>query len=149
MEMRGQWRALVALVFALGALSIRTTRADAPIGRYTVTADTVLDNRTRLTWQRVATDATYTQPAAVSYCAGLSLAGGGWRLPNVMELQSLMDDTRSSPAIDAKAFPGSTGFFWTSTLWASSSNSAWYVGFSPVRCDPINTNMMYRVRCVR
>ena len=43
---------------------------------------------------------TYTFSAAQTYCAGLSLAGGGWRVPSVKELMTLFDFQRRVPGAD-------------------------------------------------
>ncbi len=87
---------------------------------YTNVGDgTVRDNVTCLTWQRDPAPATYTFPAAKSYCAGPGLDGDGWHLPSRIELTSIVDTTRDNPAIDTTAFPATTlRYFWTSSPWA-------------------------------
>lgn len=81
-------------------------------GRFVDQGDgTVIDNCTGLMWQRatgdldgngVVDDADYSPfCVALDYCEGLELAGhDDWRLPNVVELASLVDYGRSFPAID-------------------------------------------------
>ena len=65
--------------------------------------------------------------AAEKACAAL---GEGWRLPTRVELLSLVDDTRSDPAIDTARFPDTkSGAYWTSTVHASVSSCAWFVDF--------------------
>lgn len=69
-------------------------------------------------------------------CAGIGNALCGhaghrdWRMPNVKELQSIVDYGRRHPAI-ALSFPGSTaaGNYWSSTTFAGDSSGAWGVGF--------------------
>ena len=70
--------------------------ATAPSGRYTITAGTVYDTKTKLTWQQPGPSATYTWAAAKTYCAGLgsSLGGTGWRLPTIKELQTIVDNSK-------------------------------------------------------
>ena len=66
--------------------------------------------------------------AAEKACAAL---GKGWRLPTRAELLSLVDDTRSEPAIDTARFPDTqSGAYWTGTPLASDSSCAWVVYFS-------------------
>ncbi|MFC9947971.1 sigma-70 family RNA polymerase sigma factor [Streptomyces pratensis] len=93
---------------------------------------TVRDNVTCLVWQQDAAAGTYTFSDAKQYCADLDLAGGGWHLPSRIELTSIVDTTRSGPAIDPTAFPGTpVQFFWTSSPWAVTKEPlrAWIVNF--------------------
>ena len=53
-----------------------------------------------------------------------------WRLPNKNELESLVDLTRSDPAIDP-AFPNApSAAFWSSTINAKNLGQAWKVNFN-------------------
>src|SRR5580658_6634834 len=103
---------------------------------YTDNGDgTVTDKVTGLMWQQSVESVTYTQPDALAYCAGLSLAGyTDWRLPTVIELISIVDPGASSPALNTKYFPAvafwENAGFWTSTLTAGMPGSAWDVPFS-------------------
>ncbi len=77
-----------------------------------------------------------------------------WRLPNIQELGSLIDWSRSNPAIDSGAFPDTpVGRFWSSTSQISSGTHAWNVGFFDGTVDtaPISNVSAYRyqVRLVR
>lgn len=128
-----------------------TSWAGAPQGRYTVTADTVFDTKTSLTWQRSAPSALYTQANAAAYCQSLGLGGmTGWRLPTIKELQSLVDIRTSKPAIDAAVFPGTaSNEYWSSSSFAINTSYAWTVTFSygNVNSGPVTND--YLVRCVR
>jgi hypothetical protein len=66
--------ALVALTLTLAILIAVRAAPGAPPGRYQITADTVFDTKTGLTWQRNMPMPTgglvYAQ--ARSYCAGLA-----------------------------------------------------------------------------
>src|SRR5213593_3531935 len=79
----------------------------------------------------------------------MSFAGhDDWRLPNVRELQSILDYQITSPAV-ASAFndncsPGCpvttcscavSGNYWSSTTSVSGPSSAWYVGFKYANVD--------------
>ena len=130
-------------------------RASATAGRYTLTADTVFDTRTTLTWQRIIVDASsggaYTWTEAKAHCQSLTLAGQNpWRLPTVKELASLVDIRSMDPAWDTGAFPSIANWFtWSSTAYTSDSSLAWSVGTSTgdvLREDAIDHNV---VRCVR
>jgi hypothetical protein len=127
-----------------------TVWAGAPPGRYTVSADTVLDTVTTLTWQRSAPITTYTWANAGAYCSSLSLSGTGWRLPTVKELQSLVDISVYAPAIDTVAFPGTpSNYFWSSSPVAGPGGSAWVVPFASGGTDFNAMTYANQVRCVR
>jgi hypothetical protein len=62
------------------------------------------------------TAAQYSWESALQYCVGLSLAGhADWRLPNARELYSILDTTRTNPAINPVFAGTPSSFFWTST----------------------------------
>jgi hypothetical protein len=111
----------------------------------------VQDNVTGLIWQQNVADQTYDWDDAHSYCASLSLQGGGWRLPSRIELMSLVDFTQL-PTIDDNTFPNTPmDGFWSGSLLAGNSSTAWTVFFSftvtPAFDNPIT--MPFHVRCVR
>jgi hypothetical protein len=80
---------------------------------------TVVDNLTHLVWERDFSSR-ISRADGITYCADLTLSGGGWRLPTAIELRSLVDETRVSPAIDLLFFPGTPGPAW-SLFWSSST----------------------------
>ena len=125
-------------------------RPDPPAGRYQVSGGTVRDAVTGLTWQQVvdATGRTWTE--AKAHCAALGLAGGGWRLPSMKELQSLVDDSRASPSIDPQTFPDTPlDPFWTSSTVVATPGSAWRVSFIHGYTYDASDYNMYLARCVR
>jgi len=121
-------------------------RATAPDSRYTVDAaqGTVLDTKTGLMWKRCAegqsgtdcstgTVATYTWGQALSRAAGSAYAGyTDWRLPNIKELRSLVEEKCYHPAINLTVFPNATFLnkHWSSSSNASYSDLAWFVHFN-------------------
>lgn len=123
----------------------------APRARYTFPArGAVYDTRTLLTWEHPVDRGSYSQSAAIAYCTGLSRAGGGWRLPSVGELLTLVDPARFDPAIDPTAFPTTPAeHFWSSSPYVGSSGDAWFVDFSDGYTLQYRTSGTHRVRCVR
>ncbi|MBI5634638.1 MAG: DUF1566 domain-containing protein [Nitrospirae bacterium] len=79
-----------------------------------------------------------------------------WRLPNVKELESILDDTLNNPSIDQIYFPGTQSLnYWSSTSFANpySNGYAWKVAFNGGDIGNSSTfdssiNNSY-VRCVR
>ena len=113
-------------------------------------AGTVTDVSTGLTWQREISAERVTWAAAQQGCATLGLAGGGWRLPGMSELQSLIDESHTDPAIDAAAFPATPSEgFWAATPLAGSATAAWFVSFSEGIAYNAVLASTERVRCVR
>ncbi len=110
----------------------------------------VLDATTMLTWQKDVGPEAVSWQDAKTYCASL---GGGFRLPGVKELLSLVDFTAATTPIDLSAFPGTPrDLFWTSSAVAGTAAFAWTVDFTSAtyaRAYPIDATELRRVRCVR
>jgi hypothetical protein len=86
---------------------------------------TVTDNMTKLVWlkntnchgRQVWTEAIKSANALASGKCGLSdgSIAGQWRLPNIKELQSLVDPSMKEPSITNNPFAHVGGFYWSST----------------------------------
>ncbi|MCL2447353.1 MAG: DUF1566 domain-containing protein [Polyangiaceae bacterium] len=132
---------------------VRGGSPDMPANRYTFpSSGVVTDTKTGLSWAQSASDTEMTEPAAVMYCGSLSTAGGGWRLPSLGELQSIVDESRSDPALDATAFPGapSTDYYWSQSGYAPFDGFGWMVSFLYGLTSVSNQGLQVGwVRCVR
>jgi hypothetical protein len=105
--------------------------------RFTNNGDgTITDNATGLMW--IANPAanppniggTYTWSNAITTCENLTYAGySDWRLPNVKELQSIVDYSKVNPSIDTDFFTSQSDLYWSSTTNASNTSNAWYAYF--------------------
>jgi len=117
----------------------------------TRTSGVVLDRVTGLTWQRSPAGKLLTFADAKRNCDELTLAGyDDWRLPSRIELASILDLTRTQPAINVAAFPNTpSDWFWTSSAAAGEPQSAWYVYFyfGYPKTDLISNQ--FSLRCVR
>lgn len=101
---------------------------------------TVTDKATGLMWMQVDSGTGLDWENALSYSENLAYAGyTDWRLPNIKELQSIVDYSGVYPAITAQYFQvtDQDAYFWSSTS-AYFSNAteeqskyywAWYVAF--------------------
>ena len=117
---------------------------------YTAGVDTVLDNVTKLTWQRFVSPESYTLEDARAYCAALPLEGAGWRLPTRIELQSIVDYSKAhpGPAIDTVVFPNAPNdVFWCTSPTAT--GFGWAVDFESGYTLGTTATNLYRARCVR
>ena len=99
---------------------------------------TITDTDTNLMWSQVPSTAKSWNDALL-YAEGLTLGSNSdWRLPNIKELQSLVEITRAtasaattSPCINRTLFPNATATaYWSSTsVKATTPNAAWLVDF--------------------
>ena len=118
--------------------------------RYEISKDTVTDTKTGLVWQRAVSEERFTWAESKAYAAQLQLDGGGWRVPEKEELETIVDKARNNPAIDTEAFPNAPSeFFWSASPPADDSNGAWDVDFSNGNTYYDDISIAYRVRCVR
>jgi hypothetical protein len=123
-----------------------STPATTPTARFTDNGDgTVTDTRTGLMWARCAqgqswvggactgSPSVHTRAQALTAVEGHSFAGhGDWRLPNIKELASIVEQQCYDPAINLAVFPNTpSNWFWSASPYAgASSGYAWGVYFS-------------------
>ena len=147
---------MITLVIFMGQGLLATPFIDKGNG-------TVTDQKTSLVWQKCGlgrnNDASCSDDAgvadteiwsaALSYCNGLGLASKTWRLPNVNELKSIVDETKSNPAIDTTYFPATVAhFYWSASTLVADTAYAWGVDFPDgLMYTTTKTTNLY-VRCV-
>ncbi len=144
-----------------------------PNPRFTKNGDgTVTDNHTGLVWIGNANKIgdTMNWENALTYCNSLADDGvnltdgsvaGDWRLPNIKELQSLIDYAYCNPSLSNTAGTGQwsagdpfddivSGSYWSSTYSLyGSTYSAWYVSMASGATRHNIMNSPYRVWPVR
>ncbi len=143
-------RVLVAA--SLGAGLVSVAQAAAPAGRYVSGVRSVEDRRSRLVWRKVVFSERLNWAGADAYCQSLQVDGGGWRLPTLHELQTLVDAKSSAPAIDTTFFSGTPTDepYWTSEPGAgASAGSYWTVNFTHGTTGLVALDQLLRVRCVK
>ena len=139
------------LLLAAAGLFVLLMAAPASAQHYEVTETTVKDLHTGLTWQRNIETTLRSFAEAKAYCETLTLSGGGWRLPALKELLTLVDLTHADPAIDVQAFPGamSLGLWSASAYLGAATNHAWFVHFLRGVSGHEAVEIGYLARCVR
>ncbi|RAR75505.1 Lcl C-terminal domain-containing protein [Flavobacterium aciduliphilum] len=115
---------------------VRAVRNSSPStqlsSRFIDNADgTVTDQITQLIWQKTPNTNALTWEEALTYAENLVLANNtDWRLPNIKELQSLNDESRTAPSTNTFFFPsiGVKNYWSSTTLKPNPTNpsSAWY-----------------------
>jgi hypothetical protein len=127
---------------------------------------TITDTATSLIWRQCsegqANDTsctgsalTYTWQQALQIPQTLNTSGGfaghtDWRLPNLKELRSIVEEACYSPSINSTRFPNTpSSHFWSASASASGSSHAWDVGFDGGYSSYGNRSGSKRVRLVR
>ena len=145
--------ACLSATLLAAALNAQTCRdsitASTPTSRFTISDNTIVDNTTNLEWQRcrlgttwdasangcpsdgIADNDAYTWEQALEAAASNELNGASdWRLPNIKELASIVEEACYNPAINLELFPDTpSDWFWSSSPNAYSSYDAWGVYF--------------------
>ena len=114
----------------------------APDSRYQLVNDNteVKDTQTGLIWQRCSLGQTWSD---TSSCTGTAATynwtnalqtaknmGNGWRVPNIKELDSLIEQACYSPSINETYFPNTVNsYYWSSSPVPYDSYTAWFVHF--------------------
>lgn len=163
--------ALVTLLLA-GQASAQTCPANhpakvAPDNRYTVSEPVsgefvVTDLETGLIWKQcpeglsgsacaTGSISSLTWTAAFTAANGSTHAGySDWRLPSIIELQSLVETSCYSPSINTTRFPANgKGYYWSSSTYAPNASNAWLVNFVNGFLNANNKTDSVQVRLVR
>ena len=152
------------------AVSTTTTTASVPTTTvvsktYTDNHDgTVTDSTTGLVWMRCAmgmvwdgktctgTASTYTFDQANALTGTTTFAGqSDWRMPNIRELQTVVDRSVYNTSIDKVAFPNTSPwrFFWSASANSGLSSNAWGVSFGNGSAGNYDRSSAFPVRLVR
>jgi hypothetical protein len=123
------------VVSTVAIVALVTTEVAATSPRYAGGGGTVVDDVTGLEWQQAETTATAVAwKDALAHCQSLEARGQtDWRLPNVIELASIVDERKiAAPAINLVYFPGVTARagYWTSTTARTAPSSAYVIYFN-------------------
>ena len=149
--MQRQW-ALIWIVFV--SLNLVVIFSSASWGAFVDNGDgTVTDTVTGLMWQQGDghnDSGERTWQAALAYCEGCTEAGyTDWRLPNIRELESIVDWSTYSPAIDP-VFDCRSSHYWSSSTYVDYPDFAWFVDFGNGYVNYYGRkDHDYYVRCVR
>lgn len=137
-KFHGKRKAMQGLACALWAGVLLLAAGAGAQGRFAISAEgtQVSDSRTGLTWRRCSegqsygggtcngSASTFTHEAALAHARSQT----GWRLPNVKELSSIVDDSRVGPAIDPTIFPATPSWdYWSSSPYVGYADYAWDV----------------------
>jgi len=136
-----------------------------PTNDFIVDNDEVTDIRTNLIWQKCPLGFTgencsdytgepflYTWKEALQASRKWYSTNKKWRLPNIKELRSIVEEQCYEPAINFKIFSS----FFLGNTWSSTpstipefSDRRWYVGFDQGRAGYVSGTYTMSVRLVR
>ena len=163
-SLAGMAAALVISATAGAAICPGTVGASTtPPSVYIVHGDgTVSDRNSGLMWKQcyeglsgtACATGTTTQlrwSSALDAAKNSAFAGySDWRLPNRKELESLVDTSCYSPAVNDTVFPGTGGdFVWTSSTQDGDPSMAWLVYFYVGNAASDNKTYPRQIRLVR
>ena len=119
--------------------------------------EAVLDRETGLVWERDTIDNCYTWFEALDYCYSAYIGGrGGWRLPTIAELTTLISTAITNPALpEDHPFTNiqaeDIDEYWSSTTVAGDVSNAWRCGFEMgiIGYDDKLANYRHYIRAVR
>ncbi|MEQ1594099.1 MAG: DUF1566 domain-containing protein [Casimicrobium sp.] len=129
---------------ALAVTCVSNITPSNPDSAYTVHGDgTATDTRTGLMWKVCSEGQTWSAGSCTGAAATKSWAGAlsdaeahlfagqsDWRVPNVKELRSLVEECAKNPSINSTVFPQTPSwFFWSGSPYADSSSHARDVDF--------------------
>lgn len=132
---------LVLAQTGLGQVCNTSIPESTPGNRFIVDGEEVTDTVTELIWQRCplgqtgsnCSDGSYvffTWREALNAAAGWSTEDKAWRLPNINELRSIVEERCYNPAINLSVFPFPYyATFWSNSPSAFSGDGAWDVNF--------------------
>jgi hypothetical protein len=107
-----------------------------------------LDRTSNLLWESVSPKSGLAWAEAQTRCNTLSLAGTGWRLPSLKELQSLID-LSNAQRLNPKIFPDETAAWYWSATPSAQPGRAWSVEFFFGDTTEFEVSRPSAVRCVR
>jgi len=112
----------------------------------------VTDKRNMIYWQDniSSKESSEDWEDAVLYCANMKIDDiTSWRLPTFDELLSIVDYSRSYPAINPIFEETSDSTYWTSTFFSPSKARAWTINFSIGKTYYNYKTTNHTVRCVK
>jgi hypothetical protein len=130
---------------------------------------TLTDNNTGLMWKKCSEgqtwdkvtggchmgSASYLWQAALNQAQTTNNKGGfagksDWRVPNIKELDAIVEEQCNNPAINLAVFPATpNAVFWSSSPTAYAGGHAWSIHFNSGINDASTKNSSYQVRLVR
>lgn len=146
----GCWNSAGTSVTCTGTNQDGETQTGADADFTTNTSDnTVTDNVNSLLWHNTATPTTQNYATASSLCENSSIGSSTWRLPDISELEMIVNYGKSSAPYLFDSFTNyASGAYWTSRESYGTDNYFWTINFSTgTQGTEIKDNYNY-YRCI-
>jgi hypothetical protein len=134
------------------ALTILLSLPGKAIAGFTDNGDgTVTDTATNIMWQQQDDGTVKNWAEALTYCENLSLGDhDDWRAPNIKELKSIIDTSRTGRTVDTRYFLNTKGgHYWSSTTAADPHSHAWVGSLVVGKVELLPKTTTCPVLCVR
>ncbi len=110
----------------------------------------VVDSVTKLEWYDDKRSGYRTWNEAVKYCEDLVFNDmDNWRLPNINELISIIDYTRSGIMFDKAFLYKEDYYYWSSTKSKDSESDFWALDNNTGNMIDLHMSKQFQVKCVR
>ncbi len=147
----------------LGACD-KNKSSGTPTSRFVLANGEAYDKQTKLTWRRCSVGTIWKKDAQ---CVGpvtlmrldeakqyAKTLGGGWRVPTIDELYSIIERNCSNPAINSAVFPnvrnlGEGAPYWSATQIQEMPALVYYIDFLDGEADGHSKGFSMAVRLVR
>jgi len=148
---------------AFGACD-KSKTASAPSARFTLNKTKAFDQKTKLTWSRCSVGTVWKNGKCSGAVKLMSLSeakeyaqklGGGWRVPTIEELYSIVEQKCSNPAINPEVFPSVKNLgegaapYWSTTKIKEIPSLIYYIDFLSGEADGHTKGFAMAVRLVR
>lgn len=157
--------ALVTHTSALAQSCVAGVRTSNPSSFYVVASGTATDLRSGLMWDQcpwgqsgngcaVGGSSVHTWQEALAIPASANATAykgyADWRIPNLKELRSIVEECRVAPSINEAVFPATTASnYWSSSPHSYDATTAWDVDFFNGISAVDSRDFRTRVRLVR
>ncbi|WP_428035949.1 DUF1566 domain-containing protein [Amphritea sp.] len=136
----------------------------SPSSRFVLNGGEAYDQQTKLTWQRCSVGTTWTSDEGCVgkvKLLGLNKArqsaqqlGGGWRVPTIQELYSIVEQRCFNPTINSTVFPAVTNVgegapYWSDTPVEEIPSLIYFIDFIDGAIDGHSKGFPLAVRLVR
>ena len=108
--------------------------------------DYILNVSTGIIWEKSVNNSELSWSDALDACSN---KGTGWFLPNINELQTIMNYSNPNPKVDNIFENFTDKTLWTSTIYRADGEYAYAIHFSTGKIQYLATNITYYYICAK